>query len=828
VTSAAEDLHHAAVELSIAGSYVEARRVLARARAATDDAEVDVRARILGTSAYVQHRTGDPVGAERTCREALAMPGLSAHTAAILAGQMGVIALHGGRLEEAVSWLGRAIVGLDEDEIATARNRLNRSVALMQLGRLAEADADLAAAASSFAAHGLTSEEAQARHNLGYVALLAGDLVRALEAMVAARPAAASSPVAAAIGDLDRAEVLRDAGLTREAEATLEQVAAVFGSHRMRQSRAEAEYHLARSLLSHDRTRARAIATTSARRFRALGNDAWAARAEGVRLRAALGDRAARDGGASRVPADRVRRERILVADVSANLSRHGFRNEASALALSAALADARSGVPNALPVRPARQASMEVQLLAHEVRAARADLRGRDALARSHVARGLDALGEWQRSFGSLDLQTAIAMHGASLIFAGLRSALQSRDPDVVFEWSERARQLSQQAAPLRPPPDPGMAADLAQLRMIRAENPDGDWLTDPRAAALSERARERQWAGFRSGAIYERVDLGQLQGELDSDTSFIAYLYSGTEVGALVVTADHAEFCELPPWGEIQRLLAGLRADLDMSASVRTGPLAAVVRRALDERLGALSNALLVGPLAVASGRRIAITVPGVLGGVPWGMLPDLRGRVLTVAVSATQWQRTRNGVLRVPASAGFAAGPRVARANEEVAAAADAWRGARTLGGGSATVDEVVRVARGVDVLHVAAHGRHSADNPMFSGLELADGTLFGYDIDLIERVPQTVVLSACEVGRSSIRWGEEAVGMTRIWLHAGTTSVVAAPVVVADDDACELLSAMHEGLAAGVAPSVALAEASARTGIVAPFQVHGAGF
>jgi hypothetical protein len=61
-----------------------------------------------------------------------------------------------------------------------------------------------------------------------------------------------------------------------------------------------------------------------------------------------------------------------------------------------------------------------------------------------------------------------------------------------------------------------------------------------------------------------------------------------------------------------------------------------------------------------------------------------------------------------------------------------------------------------------------------------------------------------------------------------LHAGARCVVAAPVVVADDDACELLSAMHEGLAAGAAPSVALAEASERTGIVAPFQVHGAGF
>ena len=50
----------------------------------------------------------------------------------------------------------------------------------------------------------------------------------------------------------------------------------------------------------------------------------------------------------------------------------------------------------------------------------------------------------------------------------------------------------------------------------------------------------------------------------------------------------------------------------------------------------------------------------------------------------------------------------------------------------------------------MLHIAAHGRHASDNPMFSGLELADGALFGYDIDRMPRVPSTVVLSACEVG------------------------------------------------------------------------------
>jgi CHAT domain-containing protein len=91
-----------------------------------------------------------------------------------------------------------------------------------------------------------------------------------------------------------------------------------------------------------------------------------------------------------------------------------------------------------------------------------------------------------------------------------------------------------------------------------------------------------------------------------------------------------------------------------------------------------------------------------------------------------------------------------------------------------------------------------------------------------------VPDTVVLSACEVGRSSVRWGEEAIGMTRVWLHAGTRCVIAAPVVVADDAACELLGSMHEGLAAGEPPAEALARAADRTGIVAPFQAHGAGF
>jgi CHAT domain-containing protein len=88
-----------------------------------------------------------------------------------------------------------------------------------------------------------------------------------------------------------------------------------------------------------------------------------------------------------------------------------------------------------------------------------------------------------------------------------------------------------------------------------------------------------------------------------------------------------------------------------------------------------------------------------------------------------------------------------------------------------------------------------------------------------------------LSACEVGRSSVRWGEETIGMTVAWLHAGARCVVASPALVNDDAACEVLSATHAGLAAGVDPSDALAAAAVASSgdrPPAPFVCFGSGW
>ena len=814
-TRSAEDLHRLAVELCISGRYARALSVLTLATGRTDDP--DLRARIEGTRALALQRTGSPSEAEEVLREALAARGLTAHTRAILRGQLGALAMYGGRLDEAERLFGEAVEALDDtDPLAAARVRMNRSLGRMQRRDLEGAAADAEWAATRFAAADLATDEAHARHNLGYIALLSGDLVTALEAMLIARPAAATTPVAGAVGDMDRAEVLREAGQTTEAERLLERVAAVFGAHRMPQSRAEAEFQLARSLLAHDPERARKVALAASRRFQRLGNDTWAHRAEAIALRAGIQSprRRARDGVAERVDT------------LATALAREGFRGEATALRLTAAAADPAL---DGRPVRIRDDAPLDARLIGPEVWAARAARRGRYGDVRRYAARGIDTLAAWTGSFGSLDLQTSAAMHGARLMYAGLDAALRSRDPEIVFEWAERARHLSQQSTPLRPPPDPQLAAELAELRTIRAERPGADWLDEPRAAELRERARRRQWAHTRAGETTERATLPNVRDALDADTAVLSFLYTGSRLAVLVSDSARDTLVALEGPDRIGALLSGLRADLDMAAAVRSGPLVSVVQSALQTRLAELSAGLLDPVLTRTDRRRLVLTVPGMLSGVPWGMLPAMEGRVFTAATSATRWVRAMSGTASAPsASTAFVVGPGVPRGEEEVARARVAWPSAATLVGADATVRGAAELAASSGVLHVAAHGRHTADNPLFSGLELADGVLFGYDIDLIPEVPRVVVLSACEVGRSSVRWGEEALGMTRIWLHGGAESVVAAPVRVADDDACELLAAMHEGLAAGEAPAEALAGAAARTGIRAPFQVHGRGF
>jgi tetratricopeptide (TPR) repeat protein len=670
---------------------------------------------------------------------------------------------------------------------------------------------------------------AKAEHNLGYVELLTGDLPAALEMMGEARPILDPlSRAIAAVNDQDRAEVLVAAGLTDDAVGALRSAVAALGTRSLRQQQAEAELVLARLLLmSDDLTDARRVARQASRRFRRRGSEAWALRADLIALGAELAShRTTRDA------------ENQAVA-LEAALTRHGLRDEArlaAVLAVQAAVQahDLTSARARLRQIRLTDSTPMATRMLARQVRAELAMRQRRRSLALRHVRDGFADLHNWQSSFGSLDLQTSLVGHGQGLAGLGLSMAIADGRPAVVFEWSERARALASRVVPVRPPADPDAAAALTDLRRIQVDlrhARPGAATTEltRQAARLRERIRQRSWYGAGADLVLEPATLDDVQGALaPTDGALVSYVMADDAIHAVVITARSATVHAFGPRSPIKQLLDGLQADLDVASSQLRKPMQAVVVGALRQRLAGLSDALWSPLRDVVGDRPTVIVPPGVLAGVPWSMLPGVGGRPLAVARSASAWLRTR-GRAR-PRQAGLVSGPNVARAEEEVLQAAKAWEDVRVLTGPHAVAPEVSALAAEVDVLHVASHGRHAADNPLFSGLDLVDGPWFGYDIDRLPRVPSTVVLSACELGRSAVRWGAETIGMTVAWLHAGTSCVIASPARVDDDVACEVLAHTHEGLAAGEPPAVALAEARVQTDpdAVVPFICFGAGW
>ena len=95
-------------------------------------------------------------------------------------------------------------------------------------------------------------------------------------------------------------------------------------------------------------------------------------------------------------------------------------------------------------------------------------------------------------------------------------------------------------------------------------------------------------------------------------------------------------------------------------------------------------------------------------------------------------------------------------------------------------------------------------------------------------MYKRQPQQVVLSACDLGQATVRPGDEALGLTRAFLHSGTSTVISGVAKVSDQGAADLMADYHRRLAAGSTPAYALADALAAADEPMPFACFGAGW
>jgi CHAT domain-containing protein len=242
---------------------------------------------------------------------------------------------------------------------------------------------------------------------------------------------------------------------------------------------------------------------------------------------------------------------------------------------------------------------------------------------------------------------------------------------------------------------------------------------------------------------------------------------------------------------------------------------------------------DAFLLGGLAEIGDRPLVLVPTGRLLSLPWSVLPSCHGRPVTVSPSATLWHLAATRPPHLPGHAVVVAGPELPGAGAEADAVAAVY-GTVSVQPPQSTVDTVLASLNGAALAHLAAHGRLSADNPLFSSLLMADGPLMVYDLERLGRAPHTVVLAACESARPVVYAGDELLGVSSTLLVRGTTQVVASVLPVLDVETAPFMTAFHRLLAAGEPPAVALARigrdaaTAAEMAVAAGFVCIGAGF
>ncbi|HWB89967.1 MAG TPA: CHAT domain-containing protein [Acidimicrobiia bacterium] len=460
-----------------------------------------------------------------------------------------------------------------------------------------------------------------------------------------------------------------------------------------------------------------------------------------------------------------------------------------------------------------ARVAAVETgppELLLHS-HVARARLRlGEGDLRRSWAAvrSGLGLLDRFQSTLGATDLRHGIERQAEELGRMSVDLAMRSGRPRRILVNLDRSRARALRHRPVVPAKDEATRARLEELRQIeaafrRSAGVETVELMERRRRLQGQIvARERGRRGTGESG-HGSIAVDDLIDELGS-RSLLELGFHDDRLICVHLEKGRARLLELGAGSEIDAELR--RARFAMRRSARLG------RRLDPSVLGRLDRVLLDGLRARAD--DVIVVPPPALMAVPWGALPSLADRAVSVAPSAEMWWRAGRSVggdENRPIL--VTAGPDLVSAEGEAARIASLYPPADVVATDGTVAD--VREAMGrAGTAHIACHASFSTENPMFSSLRLADGDLNVYDLERLGSVPAVVVLSACDSGYTETGEGDELAGLTSALLSMGTRTVVASVGLVPDSPATpELMERFHRGLIGAVEPARALATAQA---------------
>jgi len=763
-----------------------------------------------------------------------------AHLGAIVEGTRGLLLQRAGRLADAMAALDRVLAGrvvLPARDLAAAL--LARGVTAVEMARTDVALRDFDACYEHAMRAGLTSVASLALHNTGLVRYALGDVPGALRAMAAAR--AVDPERDDGLPDIGRGAVLYEAGLLEDAERVLTQAISRMTGPGRAQHRAEAEYFRARCLMAlHRWDEAREGAAIARRHYTGVGHPQRAAVARVAELEAIL--LPVRRGEAP-VPEDvHLHAVRALQAaeagdEVDPLLGQHPGLAARLVAAHWYLLADDVAAARAVLAHLPDRMAGapLSIRIQHQTVLAQIAFAVGDRGAGVTAVRAGLRLLADHRLGLGSVESVTAAAVHGVDLQRTDVEAAARTGLPDALFEALERGRATFAGVGGASAPDDPAVRGLVTEARGLvvrartlsrREDTPERTYLLE-RSRLLLATARERAWhrTGGQDAAVEERpatlAEVRDLLATRDDGAVVANFLVLDGALSCVRVDAHGARIVQLGPGAEVAERVLRARADFGACANdLVPAALRDAAPRSLSRNLAVLDELLAVpleadGPLYVV-GREPLI-------GVPWTALPSRRGRRTTIRSHMArgrahprpgEWHRLL-----------AAHGPGVTLGAAEVRAVGEVWPGATVLTAGAVTASTVSEALTTHDIVHLATHGTHDADNPLFASVDLADGPLYAHELDGTRLPGSVVILSACEVGGSSQVVGGEVLGLTSVLLRLGARAVVAAVAPLSDAVAARVMPRFHAHLRATDDPEAALAAALADEPEPAPLVCFG---
>ena len=677
---------------------------------------------------------------------------------------------------------------------------INRGLAAVSLQDLDGGRRDLERARAVAVRHGFRPPEFKARHNRGCVANRAGDIPGALRLM--AEAAEMQTEVGLARAHLDHAKVLLDAGLVDEAEVVLHRGLEAARRDHQRLERGDLHLDLARAaLLRGDSRQARARAGHAARTFRALHATTRADEVElfGAAVDLGLGRHLTR---AARVAARWDTPEPVLPSE------RLATRIRVEVALARADLDGARTGLARlATPHPRPLGVVLHEHLLASRLATAEGDRPRATAILRDAARR----LAGEQGDVHSLEVRAGLAFHAARIRDVDVTEATDAGTPEELFESVERWRAASHRIPPLQPPDDPETADLVRRLRRLRQQS-TGDSPTSTQdevsalQGAITQRLRRVRATHSDSddspATAQEAIGVAR-----ERSSTLVAFHEVRGTVVRLVLTGEGIRQSVLGPVEEVAIVAARATSDVRAAAVARPS-MATFLARARRSSLRDLDAALLGG--LDPDGTVVVIPTVG-LASVPWRALPSLADHPVVAAPSVTAWARRATTSSLTPTVAALA-GPGLPHARAEVDAVAQAW-GRHTGAVGVSTtpayaVSADVRSAlASSSIVHLAAHGHHVDQSPLFSSLDVADGPVFAHELAAPVQA-ELVILSACDVGRSRGRPGDEPLGLAAALLILGVQCVVAATNPVHDDVAAAAMVELHQRLVEGTDVATAL--------------------